>query len=201
MVESKKRRITVAEKKRRAVQEVIWPGLDQSRLWLRLDSTGFITIPRTLPLVVEIINCMTKGAPAGPAYLELWCRSHDECFADLNDEEAMAFSAGFTGQRAVHTWRGRIQALHKLGFIDLQNRAGKTYALIWNPYLVIENHHRQKTPGLTEDHYAALAVRVAEIGARDLKAAQKLLDEEAEDPLPPVPATPSKDRARARRIG
>lgn len=190
----KKKRVTVAEKKRRAIQEAIWPGVDHNNLWLRHGSAGFITIPRPLPLIVEIINCMTKGAPAGGAYLELWCRSHDECFADLDDAEAMAFCAGFTGQRAVHTWRGRIQALQKLGFIDLQTRGGKTYALIWNPYLVIERHHREKTPGLTEDHYASLAVRVAEIGAQDLKAAQKILDTESE-----AAAASAKRKPRAQR--
>lgn len=54
---------------------------------------------------------MTKGAPAGSAYLELWCRSFDECYVDMDDEEGMAFTTGFTGQRAVTTWRGRIRSL------------------------------------------------------------------------------------------
>lgn len=178
MVE-KKKRVTVGEKKRRAIREAVWPALDEEQLWLRLESTGFITIPRTLPLIVEIINCMTKGAPAGPSYFELWCRSFDECFVDMDDAEGMAFSTGFTGQRAVSSWRGRIRALQELGFIDVQMKGGKSYALIYNPYQVIYRHWQAKTPGLTSDHYGALEIRVAGIGATDLVEAKKIIEAKA----------------------
>lgn len=170
----KKPRISAAEKKRRGIREIIWPGLDDNQLWLRQGSVGFITIPRTLPLIVEIINCMTKGAPAGTAYLELWCRSFDECYVDMDDEEGMAFTTGFTGQRAVTTWRGRIRSLQELGFIDVKGKGGHTYALIYSPYQVIYQHHQVKTPGLTDDHYAALEIRVENIGASDLVEAKRL---------------------------
>lgn len=174
--DKKKRRVTAAEKKRRGIRDIIWPGLDEKRLWLRQGSVGFITIPRTLPLIVEIINCMTKGAPAGAAYFELWCRSFDECYVDMDDEEGMAFSTGFTGQRAVTTWRGRIRALQELGFIDVKTKGGHSYALIFSPYQVIYQHHQAKTPGLTDDHYAALEIRVENIGASDLLQAKHLAE-------------------------
>lgn len=163
----RKSRVTAAEKKRKIIRKALWPDLDERRLWLRSESAGFITIPRTLPLIMEIINCMTKGAPAGMAYVELWCRSFDECFVDMDSEESMAFSTGFTGQRAVTTWKTRIRALQELGFIDLQSAGGKTYALIFNPYQVIAHHRDTKTPGMTAGHYTALQIRAAEIGATD----------------------------------
>lgn len=186
--DKKKRRVTAAEKKRRGIRDIIWPDLDANRLWLRQGSVGFITIPRTLPLIVEIINCMTKGAPAGAAYFELWCRSFDECYVDMDDEEGMAFATGFTGQRAVTTWRGRIRALQELGFINVQAKGGHTYALIYSPYQVIYQHHQAKTPGLTDDHYVALEIRVENIGASDLVQAERLAvvavsaDEESSPP-------------------
>lgn len=188
--DKKKRRVTAAEKKRRGIRDIIWPGLDEERLWLRQGSVGFITIPRTLPLIVEIINCMTKGAPAGSAYLELWCRSFDECYVDMDDEEGMAFTTGFSGQRAVTTWRGRIRSLQELGFIDVKAKGGHTYALIYSPYQVIYQHHLAKTPGLTDDHYAALEIRVENIGASDLVQAKRLAeiavsaDKESTQPMP-----------------
>jgi hypothetical protein len=181
VLEREKRRVKVGEKKRGLIRDAIWPDLEVDRLWLRLKSTGFITIPRTLPLIMEIINCMTKGAPAGTAYFELWCRSFDECFVDMDDQEGMAFSNGFTGQRAVSTWRGRIRALQELGFIDVQIRGGKSYALLYNPYQVIYRHRQAKTPGLTGDHYTALEIRVAGIGATDLnKEAKKIIEADVE---------------------
>lgn len=174
-LEIEKIRVNAGEKKRRTIRDAIWPDLEVERLWLRSKSTGFITIPRTLPLIMEIINCMTKGAPAGTAYFELWCRSFDECFVDMDDQEGMAFSNGFTGQRAVSTWRGRIRALQELGFIDVQTKGGKSYALIYNPYQVIYRHSQVKTPGLTGDHYTALEIRVAGIGATDITKAKKII--------------------------
>ena len=173
--ETPKKRVSAAEKKRRAVREIVWPDLDERLVWKRADRKGFITIPRTLPLVCEIINCLTKGSPAGSAYMELWCRSFDECYVDLDDEDGMAFSSGFGGQRATSTWRGRIQSLEKLGFIELRNTGGKRYALLYNPYQVIYRLHRDKTPGLTSDHVTALAVRAAEIGASDMDEAARIV--------------------------
>lgn len=168
------KRISASEKKRREIRKAVWPELDARLLWERSTSLGFITIPRTLPLIVEIINCMTKGAPAGGAYFELWCRSHDECFVDMDDEDGMAFSTGFSGQRATTTWKGRIKSLEDLKFIEVKKRGGHSYALIFNPYLVIHRHHLQKKPGLTEDHYTALKIRAAGIGAKDFEKAEQI---------------------------
>lgn len=52
--DKKKRRVTVAEKRRRGIRDIIWPNLDDKRLWLREGSVGFITIPRTLPLIQKL---------------------------------------------------------------------------------------------------------------------------------------------------
>ncbi len=193
--QEKKKRVTAAEKKRRAIREVIWPGLNKELLWSRAESVGFTTIPRTLPLIAEIINCLTKGAPAGAAYFELWCRSFDEAFVDMDDEIGMAFSTGFTGQRAVSTWRGRIRALQDIGFIDVQNKGGRTYALIYNPYQVIYRLHQAKAPGLTDDHYTALEIRVAEIGATDLADEKKIIEDAAAAEKKPTPAKPPKKKS------
>lgn len=95
--EAKKKRVSTAEKKRQEVRKAVWPELAERDLWLRSTSKGYTTIPRTLPLIVEIINCMTKGAPAGGVYFELWCRAFDEMFVDMDDAEGMAFAAGFSG--------------------------------------------------------------------------------------------------------
>jgi hypothetical protein len=39
-----------------------------------------------------------------------------------------------------------------------------SYALIFNPYKIIEWHHQHRTPGLREDKYNALMERAAEVG-------------------------------------
>lgn len=167
-----KKPASAAEKKRQQIRDILWPAIDEDQLWRRKKSTGFTTIPRTMPLIIEIINCLTKGKPAGPTYLELWCRAYDECFVDLDEADSMAFCSGFSGQRASNTWRGRVQELQTLGFLDIRSVGGKEYALIFNPYRVIQKLRDEKSAGLTENHYNALLLRATDIGARDLKAAE-----------------------------
>ncbi len=149
----------------------LWPELDQSRLWHRKAKKGFITIPRPMPLIMEIMNNMANGKPPAAAYLELWCRSFDEGFITLSKQEEIAFASGYGGQRGVSTWRQRMKSLQELGFIDLKpGPSGPlSYALLWNPYLVIREHRQQGTPGLREDLYNALMARAYEIGADDFE--------------------------------
>jgi hypothetical protein len=140
-------------------------------LWLRKERHGFITVPRTMPLIMQIMDDMSKGKPIGATYFELWCRAHDECLVTLTKAEELAFHAGFTGQRALSTWRERLRILKKLGFVDIkEGPAGEfSYALILNPYLVIKKHfEHHKTPGITQRTYNSLQQRAIDIGATDL---------------------------------
>jgi hypothetical protein len=148
----------------------LWPGLDAKTLWIRTERDGFITIPRTMPLILDIMDDMSKNKPVSSTYLELWCRSYDECFVTLAKQREMAFHAGFSGQRAEHTWSERMKILHKLGFIEIKEGPSGplSYALIYNPYLIIKKHYPKKTSGLRNDKYNALITRTTEIGADDM---------------------------------
>jgi hypothetical protein len=90
----------------------------------------------------------------------------------------MAFHAGFSTQCAERTWRQKLETLARLGFIDLKSGPSgpASYALIWNPYLVIKHHHDQRNQGLREDKYNALVARALEIGDKTF--------------APPPPAVP-----------
>lgn len=104
----------------------------------------------------------------GQTYVEMWCRLFDECFLTLKGHEEMAFHAGFFGQRAVRTWRERVRRLRDLGFIDVKSgpMGELSYALFWNPYHVIREHHEQGR--VQEAKWRALVVRANEIGATDI---------------------------------
>ena len=71
----------------------------------------------------------------------------------------LAFHSGFSGQRAVRTWKERIKALDGLGFIrTAAGTAGPySHAVILNPHFVIRRLYAAKTPGLTAASYNALA--------------------------------------------
>lgn len=147
----------------------IWPEVTNVMLWDRTERDGFATVPRALPLIMNIMDDLSgKGFPVGQTYFEMWCRLYDELFLTLNRPEEMAFYAGFTGQRAVRTWKDRVKRLADLGFIDLKSGplGDMSYAIFFNPYHVIK---RAYLKGLVaEDKYRALVIRMNEIGASDL---------------------------------
>lgn len=148
----------------------LWPGVPGDWLWSRLTHDGFTTVPKGLPLIAGIMDDLAKGSPVSSTYIELWCRTFDENFVVLSKPREMAFHAGFDGQRAERTWRGRLQILDQLHFISLaEGPSGPaSYALIYNPYKVIHWHHEQKTPGLRQDKYNALLERAIEVGDESL---------------------------------
>lgn len=163
----------------------LWPGLHDGFIWQRLKHDGFVTMPRTMPLILSIMDDLSQGQPVSSTYLELWARSYDEAVVTLAKSREMAFHAGFTGQRGERTWRGRMRILQDLGFIDIKEGASgpMSYALIFNPYLVIRRLKEQGQP-VRQDKYHALMERAAEISAGDFEMADPW------NPPPPPPAIP-----------
>jgi hypothetical protein len=98
----------------------------------------------------------------------MWARLREEQFLTLNRPEEMAFHAGFEGQRALRTWKDRVQRLANLGFIGVMpGPLGElSYAVFYNPYHVIKRAYLAKK--VQERKWQALVVRAIEIGAFDM---------------------------------
>lgn len=177
-------------KKQLALRDHLWPGI-APHLWDRKAHKGFTTIPKTMPLILRIMDEMTSGAPVSSTYLTLWCSTWDNGFVQVIKPDEMAFASGFGGQRGEHTWAGRMKKLEELQFISL--KAGKsgpmTHALIRNPHEVLREHHEQKTPGLVEASYTALVEKALEVGALDLF------------PPPPAPVPPPPPMTASQAFG
>lgn len=145
----------------------LWPDIKPRMVWHRRRSDGFITIPRTLPLFMVMMDALSKGRPVSSTYLELWCRSHDEGILLLGGKEfGYATASGFSGERAVSTWHSRLDILQQLGFIRLApGSAGpRSYALLLNPYHVAVKHR----PKIEAFLWNTFAERMIEIRANDL---------------------------------
>ncbi|TLG76837.1 hypothetical protein [Methylocystis sp. B8] len=171
-------------KKQLVQRELLRPGAEPW-LWHRKANKGFATIPKTMPLVLQIMDDLSNGKPVSSTYLGLWCSTWDNSMVNIAKPPEMAHAAGFTGQRAAYTWGGRMQILRQLAFIDIKpGTAGPiSHILIWNPHWVIRWHHAHKTPGLVEANFNALLERALEIGANDM-----LEDIVIPTPTPPAPA-------------
>lgn len=165
--DSKKRRSKIARQKL-ALRNSLWPTLVGDRLWEREKSDGWLSIPRATPLLMQIMDNLSKGKPVSSTYLDLWCRTYDDSFVIANKHREMAFFSGFTGERAERTWASRMRILADLGFIDIAEGPNGpiSYVLLFNPYKVVLKHYRDGS--INAASFNALKQRMIEIGAQDL---------------------------------
>jgi hypothetical protein len=169
-----KKRLSKAQKATLAMRKQLWPAITDEHLWLRNDRDGFTTIPRTMPLFMEVIADASKrvtagkSVPAGKAYLVLWCRVFDEGLVKIEVEAAAALEAGYTGERNVTTWREHLRVLKELGFIDYAaGLAGPCqFVLLLNPYHAVKALHAKGW--VQQAAYTTLFQRAQEIRATDL---------------------------------
>lgn len=155
-----------AQEKSIAIRQAYWPDLKDDDLWNRKKHNGYTTIPRTMPLLMNIIDSLSKNKPAGDAYFVLWCRVFDESLVVIENPSAFAAESGFTGERALTTWRDRMKTLQELGFIDCKpgNSGLYHYVLIFNPHIVA----RKLEDRIQEGIFRHLLDRSIDIGAKDM---------------------------------
>ena len=155
-----------AQEKSLKLREEYWPDLKDGDLWDRKKHHGFTTIPRTMPLLMNIIDSLSKNRPAGQAYLVLWCRAFDESLVVIENPATFAAESGFTGERALTTWRQRMRTLQELGFIDCKDGSSGAfhYVLLRDPHTVVRKLKERIQAGL----YRQLLDRALDIGATDM---------------------------------
>ena len=152
------------------IRKKLWPEVSSEMTWNRTERDGFVTMPRAMPIIMRIMDYMAgKGSPVSSVYLDIWCRTFDEAFLQITKTEEMATYAGFSGQRAVRTWRERLARLVELGFLNIKYGLSKDvqFALIMNPYHVIAKAYANSE--VPVEMWNALMVRAAEIRADDLE--------------------------------
>lgn len=176
-----RRRQNDADRKRETLRDNLWPGASQW-FWNPNDpeTVGFATIPRLLPLILHLLKELSGGRSGDPSsvYLELWSRDFGQGIIAISDEQECAFASGYSGNRAVRTWRERMYALVELGFILAKREGNREFGqvLLLDPIAVVTRLH---TLGrVNEDWWTAFVARANEIGAKIPQAPI----------LPPLPA-------------
>lgn len=164
------KKISKAQEKAKALRDSVWPDLDEQMLWNRKSVSGFTTIPRTMPLIMNIIDALTKNKPAGSAYFVMWCRTFDHSLLVIDNPMTLAVEAGFSGERALSTWKDRMRSLVELGFIDAKEGPSGPYhyVLLFNPHKVVWDLKGR----IQESTFRQLQTRAIEIGAKDMQPAQ-----------------------------
>lgn len=193
------RQITAIAKRQLELRDQLWPE-QKEFFWNRRENKGFATIPKTLPLILNIMDDMTKGAPVSSTYLALWCATWDNSYVAITKPTEMSIIAGFGGQRGEHTWAGRMKKLQELHFISIKpGKSGPmSHVVIWNPHTIIRYHHDvAKTPGLTEASFTGLLERAMEIGAGDMLKPMSGMSASADGPIPALAAQAKAEREKA----
>ncbi|GAA5658245.1 hypothetical protein Brsp06_04629 [Brucella sp. NBRC 13694] len=158
------KRLKMAERAQQQL-ELHFPGTSPTILWHRKTNDGFTTVPRTMPIAMQAIDAQTKGSPAGHTLFGLWARAPDFPFVSIENPTTFAAEAGFTGERAVDTWRKRMKALRDLGFIACKKGPSGDfhYVMLINPNVTVESLYQKGK--IQEGLYARFIDRVIEIGA------------------------------------
>ena len=189
------RRLKMAERAQQ-LQDLHFPGASEVWLWHRKRNDGFITIPRTLPIVMQAIDAQSKGTPAGHTLFCLWARSPDHPVLSIDNTSTFAAEAGFVGERAVDTWRRRMRKLRELNFIQAKPGASGEfhYVLLLNPNAVME---WMRSVGRVQDElYSRFIERATDVGAfGEIEAIRASLAEAAAAAT--QPATPPPGDAAA----
>lgn len=160
-----------------------FPEVPTNTLWIRQKNKGFTTIPRTMPNAMELIDALSaKGQPAGHTFFALWCRAPDGPLVVTQNAATFAAEAGFSGERAVDTWRRRMRKLRELGFIKAKPGVSGEfhYVLLMNPNVVMKLMQLRGEAAFKQELYFKFRDRITDIGAQaDLRVAEEIFEEDA----------------------
>lgn len=151
--------------------ELHFPGWASSWLWNRKENDGYTTLPRTLPYVMQAVDDQSKGQPAGHTLFCLWARSPDHPLVIIENPATFAAEAGFSGERAVDTWRRRMKRLASLQLIAAKKGpAGDfSYVLLQNPNVAMEWMRQWSL--VRDELYGRFLTRVTDVGGfREIEA-------------------------------
>lgn len=158
------KRLSMSERAQQML-DLHFPGTDPRHMWGRKSNDGYTTMPRTMPIVMQAVDDVTKGKPPGHVLFSLWARSPDNPLLMIENPATFAAEAGFRGERAVDTWRKRMKRLRELSMILTKPGASGEfhYVLLMNPNTGVE---WMRGHGLVQDElYGRFLDRMAEIGA------------------------------------
>lgn len=164
-----------------------------TRLWTHKPFGAFVTIPKTMPFIVRILDEITKGAPVGTVYSTLWTFTWtNDAFIKMGGrEKQIAYACRFTGTRGLRTLNDRLVRLRELGMIETASGdAGDiSYVYLPNPHYALLKLLEEPSVTIHKDSLNAFKARGSNQGAKDLIAMLKLMESGGTVTPVPAPAT------------
>lgn len=172
---ARSKKIAKTYKERRAN---LWPELTDSDFWSK-DNKGFVCVPRSMPILMLIMDHFSPNKPLSKTYFSLWARCFDEMIVRADNQIVLATEAGFSGERKVTTWKSRIEKLENLGFIKRKEAFDGDLIVLLNPFKVVLKLFADDKSQALQLLKDALETRVLEVNSKDLINLEQ--DEEEEE--------------------
>lgn len=153
---------TAGSKKREKLRREFWPNEDA---WTMTNEVGWFRAPRTLPLILQLINSQQISGSTNPGnvYLELLARHIDNGVVEMSSESEHAFAAGYTGSRAIRSWQERMQILEKSGFIKTSAIGNQKYKYVLLVHPTVAMQKLQKEKKIPDNLWKAFRARQIEV--------------------------------------
>ena len=154
----------VTERRRAKIRKDFWPNED---FWTDSKETGWFSATRTLSLILGLMDSKALSGTRAPSkvYVELLTRHFDNGIIEIKSEEEHAYASGYTGNRAVRSWRERMQLLEELGFIKTKEGGGRSfhYVLLVHPTVAVKQlSDKNKVPDAWWTTYRGRQVETGE---------------------------------------
>ena len=153
--------------KLREQREVYWPNSD-SLVWTPKTGKGFFSAPRSLGLIATLIRLRAPKLDPSRVYIDLWARNFEEGVIEIGNEQDMAAACGYAqGTRSIRTWRERIDALVKMGFIRLAPSGTRKHGavLLLHPDRVVATLRLDPSVSIPDWWLSLYDKRMREVGA------------------------------------
>jgi hypothetical protein len=153
--------------KRREQREALWPNSDDL-VWSPKLGKGYYSAPRTLSLIGTLIRQLSPKLDPSRVYFDLWARNFEEGIVEIGNEQDLAAACGYAdGSRSIRTWRERIDALVKLGFVRLAPSGTRKhgFVLLLHPDRVVATFLKADKVRLPEWWLSLYQQRLRETGA------------------------------------
>lgn len=155
-----------------ALRDSLFPDAPRM-LWAHKPSGGFVTVPKTMPYIVRILDEITKGQPVGTVYSTLWTFTwNNDAFVKMGRIREIAYACGFTGTRGIRTLNDRLVELRRLGMIETREGAeGEiSYVFLPNPHYALLKLWQGKTEKIEDASFNAFKERATNVGSKDVLA-------------------------------
>ena len=85
--------------------------------WSSKKAGGFWQAPRSLPLILSLIDNLAKGKDCSRVYVDLWPGTSAMAVVEIRERGGECSLLRVHGQRARRSWLERIDVLQDHGFV------------------------------------------------------------------------------------